>query len=84
MGTSVPMASTATRPMAPTRVNGVGGRRAHANSTSSTAGNYTTHNYENPSIISAFQGRPGYKQWVAQAGTLVANLLTCAGADHGM
>ena len=29
-----------------------------------------------------FQPRPGYKQWVAQSGTLVANLLTCAGADH--
>ena len=65
-------------------VNGASSRRAHANSTSSNSGNYTTHNYENPSIISAFQGRPGYKQWVAQAGTLVANLLTCAGADHGM
>lgn len=24
----------------------------------------------------------GYKQWVAQAGTLIADLLTCAGADH--
>ncbi|KAJ5240083.1 hypothetical protein N7468_004702 [Penicillium chermesinum] len=32
--------------------------------------------------INAFQPRPGYKQWVAQAGTLVADLLTCAGADH--
>ncbi|MCJ1391297.1 ribose-phosphate pyrophosphokinase [Xylographa bjoerkii] len=29
-----------------------------------------------------FQPQPGYKQWVAQAGTLVADLLTCAGADH--
>ncbi|KAF2871508.1 ribose-phosphate pyrophosphokinase [Massariosphaeria phaeospora] len=29
-----------------------------------------------------FQGQPGYKQWVAQAGTLIADLLTCAGADH--
>ncbi|OJJ78496.1 ribose phosphate diphosphokinase subunit PRS5 [Aspergillus glaucus CBS 516.65] len=29
-----------------------------------------------------FQPRPGYRQWVAQAGTLVADLLTCAGADH--
>ena len=29
-----------------------------------------------------FQPRPGYKQWVAQSGTLVADLLTCAGADH--
>lgn len=34
------------------------------------------------SKISAFQPRPGYKQWVAQAGTLVADLLTSAGADH--
>ncbi|KAL4931119.1 ribose phosphate diphosphokinase subunit PRS5 [Aspergillus undulatus] len=32
--------------------------------------------------IEKFQPRPGYKQWVAQAGTLVADLLTCAGADH--
>jgi len=31
---------------------------------------------------SIFQAKPGYKQWVAQAGTLVADLLTCAGADH--
>jgi ribose-phosphate pyrophosphokinase len=45
---------------------------------------YTTHDYENLSHIGAFQPKTGYKQWVAQAGTLVANLLTCAGADHGM
>jgi hypothetical protein len=32
--------------------------------------------------VSTFQAKPGYKQWVAQAGTLVADLLTCAGADH--
>ncbi|KAE8159473.1 phosphoribosyltransferase-like protein [Aspergillus tamarii] len=32
--------------------------------------------------INNFQPRPGYKQWVAQAGTLVADLLACAGADH--
>lgn len=31
---------------------------------------------------STFHPRPGYKQWVAQAGTLIADLLTCAGADH--
>ncbi|KAH0536287.1 hypothetical protein FGG08_006825 [Glutinoglossum americanum] len=30
----------------------------------------------------SFAPRAGYKQWVAQAGTLVADLLTCAGADH--
>lgn len=47
-------------------------------------GSYTTHDYENVSHVGAFEAKPGYKQWVAQAGTLVANLLTCAGADHGM
>ena len=31
---------------------------------------------------SDFKPQRGYKQWVAQAGTLVADLLTCAGADH--
>ena len=36
----------------------------------------------NSSKINEFQPRPGYKQWVAQAGTLVADLLTNAGADH--
>lgn len=30
----------------------------------------------------AFAPQAGYKEWVAQAGTLVADLLTCAGADH--
>lgn len=45
-------------------------------------------NDDNASIASAspkvpvFEPRPGYRQWVAQAGTLVADLLTCAGADH--
>jgi len=29
-----------------------------------------------------FEPMRGYRQWVAQAGTLVADLLTCAGADH--
>jgi ribose-phosphate pyrophosphokinase len=44
-------------------------------------------NDENASTVSdsnkhAFKPSPGYRQWVAQAGTLVADLLTCAGADH--
>lgn len=39
-------------------------------------------NASTSSKINSFQPRPGYKQWVAQAGTLVADLLTCAGADH--
>jgi ribose-phosphate pyrophosphokinase len=48
---------------------------------------FTTHDYENTATITNssktfFQAKPGYKQWVAQAGTLVADLLTCAGADH--
>jgi ribose-phosphate pyrophosphokinase len=29
-----------------------------------------------------FEPQRGYRQWVAQAGKLVADLLTCAGADH--
>jgi ribose-phosphate pyrophosphokinase len=32
--------------------------------------------------IPDFEPRPGYRQWVAQAGTLIADLLTSAGADH--
>ena len=28
------------------------------------------------------QANPGYKQWIAQPGTLIASLLECAGADH--
>ncbi|KAL6879522.1 ribose-phosphate pyrophosphokinase [Trichoderma longibrachiatum] len=47
-----------------------------------TQRSFTTHDYENLTNISGFRPKPGYKQWVAQAGTLVADLLTCAGADH--
>jgi ribose-phosphate pyrophosphokinase len=43
---------------------------------------FTTHDLPNPALINTFQPKPGYKRWVAQAGTLVANLLTCAGADQ--
>ncbi|KAI0514925.1 phosphoribosyl pyrophosphokinase [Xylaria bambusicola] len=43
---------------------------------------FTTHDLQNPALVSTFQAKPGYKRWVAQAGTLVADLLTCAGADH--
>lgn len=55
--------------------------RTH-NSEGTLQRSFTTHDYENPSSITGFQPKPGYKQWVAQAGTLVADLLTCAGADH--
>ena len=37
---------------------------------------------ENGGKNSIFHPQPGYKIWVAQSGTLIANLLTCAGADH--
>ncbi|KAI4106038.1 MAG: hypothetical protein L6R37_002401 [Teloschistes peruensis] len=58
----------------------------YRSSSSAVSGN-NTHHDENThpssnSKESPFQPRPGYKQWVAQAGTLVADLLTCAGADH--
>jgi ribose-phosphate pyrophosphokinase len=60
--------------------------RGRGSSNSSQAPPFTTHDYENPTILKGakdiFQAKPGYKQWVAQAGTLVADLLTCAGADH--
>ncbi|KAK7755089.1 ribose-phosphate pyrophosphokinase [Diatrype stigma] len=65
--------------------NGETSKAGHAphSSTSSNAGNFTTHDYENTSsLITSFQAQPGYKRWVAQAGTLVADLVTCAGADH--
>ncbi|KAL7273985.1 ribose-phosphate pyrophosphokinase, partial [Rhizina undulata] len=42
------------------------------------------HTYSNSGSTSEWTPpkNTGYKQWVAQAGTLVADLLTCAGADH--
>ncbi|KAK4147112.1 phosphoribosyltransferase-like protein [Dichotomopilus funicola] len=43
---------------------------------------YTTHDYENPSLAMALQAGSGHKQFMAQAGSLVADLLTCAGADR--
>lgn len=37
---------------------------------------------QHQSQISTFEAKRGYKKWIAQAGTLVANLITCAGADQ--
>lgn len=61
--------------------------RTRGGSSSSQVPAFTTHDYENTAMLHQsskhfFQAKPGYKQWVAQAGTLVADLLTCAGADH--
>jgi len=66
-----------------TSMNGRG-RGGSSSSVSTPA--FTTHDYENPNMLkeakNVFASQKGYKQWVAQAGTLVADLLTCAGADH--
>lgn len=62
------------------RVNGH--VRQQEGSVSSVTGQFTTHDYENQQVVNALTAKPGYKQWIAQAGTLVATLLTCAGADH--
>lgn len=43
---------------------------------------FTTHDYENPTMAMAFQQQPGFKPMMAQAGSLIADLLTCAGADR--
>lgn len=58
-----------------------------AGSASSQTGNTTVDqdNKMSMSVGSDFgglQSKKGYKQWVAQAGNLIADLLTCAGADQ--
>lgn len=42
----------------------------------------TASTTSNVAKVADFEPRPGYRQWVAQAGTLIADLLTSAGADH--
>lgn len=68
--------------------------RTHAGSVSSQAGSVASEkggdlfaNGGGSSVgggfgTGSFQARRGYKQWVAQAGTLIADLLSCAGADQ--
>lgn len=62
--------------------NGSQARGHNTEGSVSSQRSFTTHDYEKPTNVQTFQAKPGYKQWVAQAGTLVADLLTCAGADH--
>jgi ribose-phosphate pyrophosphokinase len=70
-----------------TSLSGYYARQRGQSSASMTNG---VQNHEEPSSVTpkpqhvpdAFKPRPGYRQWVAQAGTLIADLLTCAGADH--
>ncbi|KAJ2894275.1 ribose-phosphate pyrophosphokinase [Zalerion maritima] len=59
-------------------------RRSADSSLGGLTRSYTTHDVENAGNVYPLvsQAQPGYKQWVAQAGTLVAALLTAAGADH--
>lgn len=56
----------------------------HASPTSApnSAANGTSTTFSTGSAPPDFKPQRGYKQWVAQAGTLVADLLTSAGADH--
>ncbi|KAL9088360.1 MAG: hypothetical protein Q9159_003134 [Coniocarpon cinnabarinum] len=59
-------------------VNGANG----ANSSSAGYANTTSVAPISTPTNETFSPQRGYKQWVAQAGTLVADLLTAAGADH--
>ncbi len=48
----------------------------------SSGQNSNANEDESSVACTSFHSRPGYNKWVAQAGTLVADLLTTAGADH--
>ncbi len=69
-------------------VDMMGGVTLGKGETSSTAEHqlgaymYTTHDYENPSLMMALQAKSGHKQFTARAGSLMADLLTCAGVDR--
>lgn len=80
----------------PQRSNTASSQHAHASSTSAHAPRINgthqsnTANPDSDNLASAshiartptFEAQRGYRQWVAQAGTLIANLLTDAGTDH--
>ena len=57
-------------------------QQQHQRQQQQQTGSYTTHDYENPSVMMALQANSGHKQFMAHAGSLVADLLTCAGADR--
>jgi ribose-phosphate pyrophosphokinase len=60
------------------------GARSHSSSVTSQSGSFTKLEHDNitQGAFSSLEAKPGYKRWVAQAGTLIADLLTCAGADQ--
>jgi ribose-phosphate pyrophosphokinase len=57
-------------------------QRTSSNASLTNGANDETASVGSDGNRSSFKPSPGYRQWVAQAGTLVADLLTCAGADH--
>jgi ribose-phosphate pyrophosphokinase len=84
----------ASNPTSPTKTNGIK-RSDTLQSDKSDKSNYFNgdHGSNGGPVINglsrtsttkppAFEPQIGYRQWVAQAGTLIADLLTCAGADH--
>ncbi|ODV62659.1 ribose phosphate diphosphokinase subunit PRS5 [Ascoidea rubescens DSM 1968] len=73
--------------------NGNSNNNNNNNNNNSVGGYFNSYNNKtmvlptNPSSIfsstlSYKENNTGYKEWVAQAGTLIADLLTVAGADH--
>ncbi|KAF2429446.1 ribose-phosphate pyrophosphokinase I [Tothia fuscella] len=52
------------------------------NTNPSANGDHKNHQVQERAKPVNFEPQRGYRQWIAQAGTLVADLLTCAGADH--
>lgn len=82
--------ASASRPSQPKRIDTLDNTQSDVSAPSSAANSYFEE--ANPAVTSVtgptsqppadFKPQRGYKQWVAQAGTLVADLLTCAGADH--
>ncbi|KAF2998268.1 ribose-phosphate pyrophosphokinase [Curvularia kusanoi] len=71
-------------PSSPVKTNGL--RRSETGESTNSV--HFNANGANGSLTKAttkpppFEPQVGYRQWVAQAGTLIADLLTCAGADH--
>lgn len=79
---SVPATPGPNIPRTDELIQGVDITAAVMNNSVSLQRKYTTHDYENPSLAMALQAKSHYKQWMAQAGSLVADLLTCSGADR--
>jgi ribose-phosphate pyrophosphokinase len=78
----------ASNPPSPVKTNGLRRSETVDSSKSEASVHFDSANGTNGVITKAttkppaFEPQVGYRQWVAQAGTLIADLLTCAGADH--